>query len=133
QLSDVPRPLVASQSSKRLPGDRLAWEPALSKLSKEMLDQQRQVFDPLAERWQLDRNDVEPIIQVFAELAGGDGLGQVDVGRGEDSRVGLDHLAAPDSLEGPVLEDPEELGLHAHRQGADLVEQQGPAAGLLEP
>ena len=95
---------------------------------RKWLDQQRQVLDPLAERRQVDRDDVEPVVQVLAEPAGGDGLAEVLVGRGEDPAVGLDHLAAADPLERPVLEDAEELGLHPQRQGADLVEQERPAA-----
>ena len=78
-------------------------------------------------------NDVEPVEQVLAEPAGGDGLGEVHVGGGDDPAIGLDRLVAADALEPAVLEHAQQLGLHPHRHVADLVEKQRPLAGQLEP
>jgi hypothetical protein len=40
-----------------------------------MVDKEGDIFQPLPERGRFDREDVEPIKQVFAEPAGRDGLG----------------------------------------------------------
>ena len=42
-------------------------------------------------------------------------------------------LITPDSLEPPLLEHAQQLHLHRHGDIADLVEEQGPPVGQLEP
>ena len=133
ELAHVPRPVVGEQPRQGQPRDRPARQPALGQLLEEVLHEQRDVLEPVAERGQLDREDVEPVVQVLAEPAGGDGLGEVDVRRGDDPAIGLDRLGAADALEPPVLEHAQELGLHAHRHVADLVEEERAAPGQLEP
>ena len=81
----------------------------------------------------LDREDVEAVEQVFAEPAGGDGLGEIEVGGGDDAAVGQDRVGAADPLEAPVLEHAQQLGLHAERHLADLIEEQRTPLGQLEP
>src|SRR5262249_54016635 len=58
---------------------------------------------------------------------------EVAVGGGDDAHVDGDGLGSADALEGPLLEDAEELGLALGGELADLVEEQGPAVGELEP
>jgi hypothetical protein len=74
---------------------------------------------------ELDRDDVEAVVQVLAEPAGGDRLGQVQVRRGQDPAIGADDLGAADPLEAAVLQDAEQLRLHPHGELADLVQQEG--------
>ena len=68
---------------------------------EEVLDEQRDVLAPIAQRRQRDRDDVEPVEQVLAELAVRDRLLQVAVGRGDDPDVDLDRLGAADAAELP--------------------------------
>ncbi len=51
------------------------------------MDEKRQIALAFAQRRQPDRVDVEPIIQVAAELAGGDHGLQIAVGGGDDPDV----------------------------------------------
>ena len=81
----------------------------------------------------VDLDDVEPVEQVLAELALLDLLLQVLVRRGDHADVHLDALVAADPLELPLLEDAEQLGLHGRRDVADLVEEDRPLVGQLEP
>src|SRR5262249_39047608 len=79
---------------------------------------------PLAQRRQLDRNDVDPVVEVFAELAFLDGAFQVDVGRGDETEFRLDRLGAADTLDFAFLNRPQQLGLKIEAQIADLVQEQ---------
>ena len=57
---------------------------------------------------------------------------EVAVGGRDQPDVGAQGPAAAHALEGPLLEHPQHLALHAERQLADLVEEQRAALGLLE-
>jgi hypothetical protein len=57
---------------------------------------------------------------------------EIAVGRRDDADVELDRLAPADSLDHPVLEEPEDLHLELGRELADLVEERCPAVGGLE-
>ena len=57
---------------------------------------------------------------------------EVAVGGRHQPDVGPQGLAAAHALEGPLLEHPQHLALHAQRQLADLVEEEGAALGELE-
>ena len=72
---------------------------------------------------QVDRDDVEPVVQVLAEPAGVDLVEQVAVGRRDDPRVDLDGPGVADPLELPLLQDPQQLDLELGRGAVDLVEE----------
>ena len=68
QLADVARPRVRHQPAQggrvdpvKPPGD------PRRELVEEVLRQERDILRPLAERRELDREDAEPVVQVFAE------------------------------------------------------------------
>ena len=92
----------------------------------------RQVVEPIAQRRQVDREDVEPVVEVLAELALRDQRLEVAVGGRDDADVDLDRLGAADALELALLQHAQQLDLHLQRQVADLVEEQGAAVGELE-
>ena len=78
------------------------------------------------------RDDVEPVVEVLAEVARRDLLLEVAVGRGDQAHVDLDRLDAADALELALLERAQQLHLHLDRDLADLVEEQRAAVGQLE-
>src|SRR5207247_9348927 len=55
------------------------------------------------------------------------------VRRGDDSNVDVDRPAAAHPLDLALLERAQDLRLHGEGHVADLVEEQRPAAGQLEP
>ena len=133
ELADVARPVVPLQQLQRLArdaGHRLVH--LLGVLREEVLGEQRDVLAPLAQRRQHDRDDVEAVVQVLAEPALGDGLGQVLVGGGDDPDVGLQFLEAADAAEAPLLQHAQQLHLHHRAHLADLVEEDGALLGDLE-
>ena len=97
-----------------------------------MLDQQRDVLAPFAERGHADREDAQTIEQVFAEAAGPDLELEVAIGRGDDADVDLDVLAPADAADGAFFEHAQQLDLERERHLADFVEEQRAAIGLFE-
>ena len=80
----------------------------------------------------LDGEDVQPVIEVFAEAALGHLLGQIAVGGRDDAHVDLDRALGADRIDLALLQRAQQLDLHVERQLADLVQEQGAAVGLLE-
>ena len=76
--------------------------------------------------------DVEPVVEVLAELAVGDQLLEVAVRRRDHAHVDANGLAAADALELALLQHAQQLDLHVQRHVADLVEEQRAAVGELE-
>ena len=97
-----------------------------------MLGDERDVLAPLAQRRQVDRNDVDPIEQVFAKTAVGNPLRQILVGRRDHPDVGFHFLEAADAPEFPLLEHAQELHLHHAAHLPDLVQEYRPALRDLD-
>ncbi len=54
------------------------------------VDEGRDLLPPLAQRGHPDLDDIETVVEILAELAGGQGNFQVPVGGGEDLGIGLE-------------------------------------------
>src|SRR5205814_7150257 len=90
------------------------------------------VLAALAERRYLDPHDVEPVVEVGAELAPRDHGLEVLVRRRDDAHVDRDGLVRADSPDLALLQHAEELGLEARAHLPDLVEEERSAASGLE-
>ena len=97
------------------------------------LRQRHDVVLALAQRRHLDRDDVQAVVEVLAELAGLHHRRQIAVGRGDQPDVDAQRPRAAEPLELVLLEHAQDLGLRARAHVADLVEEQRAAVGLLEP
>ncbi|MDI7269487.1 MAG: hypothetical protein QME96_15980, partial [Myxococcota bacterium] len=97
-----------------------------------MLDQQRDVAAPVAQRRNLDRQDAQPVEQILPERAVPHHRREVAIGRGDDAHVGAPLLDRPDGHERRVLDDPQQLRLQRGAHVAHLVEEQRPPVGRLE-
>jgi hypothetical protein len=80
----------------------------------------------------LGHDDVDAVVEVLAETAGLDLVGEVEVAGQDDADVGGAGLVAADGLVLLFLQDAEELDLEAGRGGGDFVEEDGAALGGLE-
>ena len=58
-------------------------------LGDEVLDEQRDVLAPLAQRRQRDRDDVDAVEEILAERSRLDRLGEIAVRGGDDAHVDL--------------------------------------------
>src|SRR4029453_9346494 len=98
QLANVAGPLARGQDLERLRSDRrLRQTVLLAAPLDEVIEKKRDVFPPLPERRHVQADDVEPIVQVLPERAGGDVPGEVAIRRRENPNV--------DARMGPVRAD----------------------------
>src|SRR4029079_12564627 len=117
----------------RVLGDADVAQPlALAVFVEEEADELGDVFFPIAQRRGDDLDDFEPVVEVLAKVAGADHLLEIAVGGGEDAHVDGDAPPPAELLDLPFLQDAQELGLKGERDVADLVEEDGAAAGELE-
>ena len=98
----------------------------------EIFDEARNILAPLGEWRHPDRHHRKAVIEIFAELAGGDLGFDVAAGRGNDAHVDLDLVRAADALERLLDENPQDLVLRLARHVGDLVDEQRSAMRLFE-
>ena len=93
QLAHVARPLHAAQRTQRLGGNAvdIAPHPA-SNFKGESFHQQRDIFRALAQWRQMDREDVQSIVEIVTKFAIGDHLLQIAVSGCDQAHIGLDQL-----------------------------------------
>ena len=133
ELADVARPPVLLQHRHRRVGDALDRLPEPRVVAaQEELGELRDVLGALAQRRQLDRDDVDPVVEVLAEPPFLDRLLEIDVGRRDQAELGLDRLGAADALDLAFLNRAQQLGLQVEPQVADLVEEQRAVRRQLE-
>src|SRR5262245_22765037 len=96
------------------------------------VDEQRNIFAPLAQRWELDMNDVQAVEQVFTEDAISHGFVRVFVGcrQNPDIDRGLFGAAQPPHF--AVFQHPEQLGLEHDRHLSDFIEKESACIGQFE-
>ncbi len=80
-----------------------------------------------------NREDIQPVEEVVAELARRDRPLEILVGGRDQADVGADRLGAAEPLELALLEHAQQLDLGGEVQVANLVEEQRAAVGELEP
>jgi hypothetical protein len=83
----------------------------LGKELREVLGQQRNVVATLAQRRGPHRNDVQSVIEVFAETSGADLRRKVLVRRRDHPHVDLDHGCCAHRLDFALLQDTQDFGL----------------------
>ena len=102
------------------------------RLRHEVVEERRDVVSPVAQRRKHDRDDVEPIEQVFAKCAVPNGATEVAMRGRYDADIHLDLLRRADRADGAALEDMEQLRLQRRGHLADLIEEQRTTVGLGE-
>src|SRR5690348_10712595 len=88
-----------------------------------MAQQDGNFVAPLAQWRNFYGERVQAVIKIFAKSLVGDGLLNINVGRGQNPDVNSDGRAAAEAREFLVLEHVQELGLEAVRHLADFIEQ----------
>src|SRR4029453_4387933 len=132
-LSHVTRPRVPGQKLNRLLGELLVRPVLLlDPLGQEMFRQQGNIFSSIAKRGQVQRDDIDSVVKILAELSFPDQILEVLVRRGDDANVDLYGLYAADAREFAFLQNPQQLSLRHGTEVPDFVEEQGAAVGELE-
>src|ERR1700761_3505111 len=98
-------------------------------LGEEVAGDEQDVLVALAQGRQLDRDDVQPVVEILAEAPGLD-LGQgIAVGGADDADIDLLGDVAADALDAAALDEAQQLDLERGVHLANLVEEQGAAVG----
>ena len=74
----------------------------------------------------MDRENVEPVVQVFPEIALTDQFAQVLVRCGDDLGIDFDGLTASHPCKFALLKNSEKLGLEILSEGGDLIQEHDP-------
>ena len=74
-----------------------------------------------------EADDVQAVVEVFAEFVFGDAAGEVVVGGGDDAHVHRFFAVAADGAHGALLDGAQQFDLHGQRQVGDFVKEQGAA------
>ncbi|OGL00334.1 MAG: hypothetical protein A3E31_01655 [Candidatus Rokubacteria bacterium RIFCSPHIGHO2_12_FULL_73_22] len=97
-----------------------------------MLREHADVLAALAERRHVDRDHVEPVVEVLAEALLPHHLREVLVRGSHDAHVHAQRSRAAEPLELALLEHAQDLRLRHRGEVGDLVEEQRAAVGQLE-
>src|SRR3569833_3223562 len=112
QLPHVAGPRCRHQQLHRLRREAFDLAPVLLREAvQEMGGEQRDVLAAARERGDLERDDVEAVIQVLAELAVGHGLFEIAMRGGDLAHIDLDRSGRSDRAHLYVLQYAQELGL----------------------
>src|SRR5207302_3529450 len=90
---------------------------------QEMIHQQGNILCAAAQWWQINGNDVQTVIKVFAKASFAHLRLQLDIRGGNDSHVDLDFMYAAQVHELLVLNYAQNLGLGFQAHGADFIEE----------
>src|SRR5947207_7983384 len=130
ELADVAGPPVALEDRERRGGHGAH---GLAELRRPVLDEvgdeQRDVLAPLAQRRDVDRDDVEAVEEILSEDPVLHGLRDVAVRCRDQAHVHLDVLRVPDAPDLALLDHAQELHLERWGDLRDLVEEERAAVG----
>ena len=92
-------------------------------LPDEVLGQHGNVFAPVSQGRDLDRNHVQTVEQILLELAIGDHLPQIAIRRGDHAHVDLLASFGAQRLELALLQHAQQLRLQHRAHRPDFIEQ----------
>ena len=130
QLANITRPAVLFKSRQGGIVDVLVGNAVRYAVgSEKVFAQERDIAETFAQRRKLDRDDVDPVVKIFAEAPGTCHLLKIFVGSADQTKIDLAQRAAAESLDHVVLEYAEEFGLKGQGKGCDLIEEESAAVG----
>src|SRR6202022_3515930 len=133
ELANVARPVERGQSLQRILGERSRRYPSPRRQRRrEVLRQRGDVFTPLADRRNVYRHHVQPVVEVFAEFPRGDLVLESLVRRHDHAHVDGDRFRSANPSDDGVLEHAQPLCLRGEAHVTDLVEKQRTLVRLLE-
>src|ERR1017187_1553539 len=100
----------------------------LLQLDRELLekavDEKGDVLLPIAERSERQRDDVQPVEEILAKAALGDGLREIPVRRRDDADVDRHGFRSAHARHATLLQDAQEVELQLRADVADFVEEE---------
>jgi len=101
-------------------------------LPDEVVGELEDVLAPIAQRWDVDSEDVETVKEIGSKAAVRNCVVQITVTGDDEADIGRDLANASDPPEGPCFHRLEQLALGLQVELRDLVEKHRPAVGHLE-
>ncbi len=95
--------------------------------------QKGDVLPPLTQRGHVDLDHVQPVEQILPKAPVLHGGLEILVGGRDKPDVHLDGLGTADTLEDPLLQDPQELDLNVRGEFADFVQKERSSVRQFEP
>src|SRR5262249_23312518 len=132
ELAHVAWPRMGGQRRFRLGGEREAAARLGCATRQEVAREREDVLGALAQRRQLDGDDVQPEEEILAEASRRDLVAQHAMGGGHHAHVDRERRRAADPQHLAVLQHTQQLRLYVRTDLGDLVEEQGAATGPLE-
>src|SRR5581483_11743272 len=133
EFAHVAGPIVRAEDFHGLAGDLNGMAGARGDLVfQEMGHKQGNVLAAFAQARQRDGDDVQTVIEVFAERAFLDLLFERLVGGGEDANVDVRGRVVANAADLAFLQDAEKTALQHRGHGPDFVEKDRAAIGLVE-
>ena len=126
QFADVAGPGMMGQQVDGAAGESIdLLVDALDRALEKMLGEQGDVFRVLAQRGDIDGEDVEAKIEILAEFPPGDQFLEVPIGGADDAHVHLQGAGSADPFEGLGVEGAQQLDLGGEWDIAHFVQEQG--------
>ncbi len=99
---------------------------------QELVGQGQNVGTTLTQWCQVQREDIEPVEEVFTKTTGGHFFLEIAVGGGNDAHIQRHGLAAAQAFHFFFLEHTQQFRLQANIDLGDFIQQQGATIGLFE-
>ncbi|HWZ54963.1 MAG TPA: hypothetical protein VNZ63_02775 [Verrucomicrobiae bacterium] len=99
---------------------------------QKMIGERQNIGAALAERRNLESENVEPEKKIFTEVAGLHGGGKIDVGEGDKASFDTQGFRAAEAFERALLQNAKELALRSRRECRDFIENDAAVATELE-
>src|SRR6187402_23805 len=125
QFTHVAGPLVLLENFNCVIRNLHAWATVLTtELVEELLHEGRNIFATIAQWRNEERDDVETIEEIFAEVSSCDLFFEVLVGRGDQAHVDVHGIGSADRKEALLIERTQHLGLRLQAHIAYFVEKE---------
>src|SRR5579863_2018965 len=133
KFANIARPAVATKFFDGVFRKDLFFPAVLSgNLPGEVFDEDRKIFEALAQRRKDQREDVDPVEEVAAKRVLLDEVFQIAVSGDHYANIDLNRFIAADALNFAFFQHAKELCLHRDRHIADFVEEQRATIGLFK-
>jgi len=133
ELADISRPGIGLQRFKETTVERRRCDDPIAVFRlQEMHEEEDNIPAALAERRDVDVDDVQPVIEVLPESVLGNRLLKVLVRRGDKADVDSTGCLTADGEHFLLLNGPEDLYLDRGKGVSDLIEKEGAAVRDLQ-
>ena len=130
EFPDIARPAMLLQYQQRIIGEALDRDPVRAAVDLEkVLAQHGDVSDALTQGRQIDRHNVDAVVQVLAKTARAGHFFERFVGGAEQAEIDLPQSPAAQPLHLVVFEDAQQFGLQGQGERCDFVEKQRAVIG----